>query len=314
MTDTKLNHPKIIHITTSVLDHAQVTSMMNQTRERIAKVLGRPIRCDFDVNVVCKSSGTDMKNRLGFSYVWCTNPEVSNILCGLNPDGSARVKKVTEVVKAAPKPESTSWADMCDEDELDKPIKSKSWADVVDEEEAEADRVVTKLVPLPPLFELTSWPITKEQERFLLDKYPDDVKDGSVIIKVIPSEIKNLATVKEGETGYGCVHNVLYSHSVIAKGTNVDHIRQKFIQFASDPTNGITKKSPDGKILRSNYPIVKIVNVTSKQGSSLRCFITFDPTTHDAEFALLMRRQTWVDGQQLIFISPWRSVYEQFGK
>lgn len=188
----------------------------------------------------------------GISYVRVTDTGVYNMLLGLNPDGTERVEREEILEPEDPKEPETQTTN---QDITLDDIAEMDWADCVDDWVAPIQKKKTVTIrKLEPLLTLNSPRLGK----FTVSR----------------------AIVKDLDDGQK--HDVLVSRNV-PKWITADDIKKRFAPFVSDSKTKY-KKIYDGRVNYFTYPDVSIKNNT--------VYVHFNPSTRDAQFALLMRKKT----------------------
>ncbi len=221
-------------------------------RNRIVKI-SRKIQLDIDPELYFNQVTNKENASLGFGYLWVVDPRAYNIINGRNPDGSERVE--FETIGNLEELEAMQY------EELDKLNlePGMSWADfeeIVDEIKNKY-RPELKKVVLPPLMEF------------------DHMKEIDDTFLIKPAEVKKLSAEY--------CENVICSSSVPDWLTDVQ-IKKSFEKYTSDPEASYTKtiRSSRGDMrVTETYPGVSISNAKM-------VFITFNPLSKDAQFALTM--------------------------
>ena len=140
---------------------------------------------------------------------------------------------------------------------------SKSWADISDNEPPKLSR------NLPPLMTLPPFTYSKSQKNIL----NTDKSNG--FFQLSPAYVTDI--------------DPKFSHYIlccrgIPNWINENDLKNCFIPYASDSTTKIPRKIKN-KRFYDTYPFVSI-------NDKKIAFITFDSTTRDAQFCLLMMRKT----------------------
>lgn len=225
------------------------------------------IKRKFKVNIITKADGSTY----GYGYIWFEDPQLVNILLGLNPDSSERYNKLMDESwqpDPAIEKEYSEW--------LNLPLHyGSSWADVAEIEDRYKQllsRPFTK-VPLSPILTLSY--------------YRNDPNNKYVLKRASISEKEhNIST------------NKLFCSKVPKEVTERDlyHI---FLPFS-------TSKSTVKESKALKYPKISIETNTFKnnQGKKVTnttAIITFDPLTYDGMFSLLMTKRLSINNNILYF-------------
>lgn len=276
-----------LYVKSGVASNEQLMKSMRQSLINVSKKLGRSVPCSFKSNLIIGRNGV----YYGFGYLWVTNPEVYHMLLGRNPDGTERVECYDDPNWI--KPTNTL------EDALSEiTYKSGSWADMTDtEEEIIQTYTCPKIkVQLPPLMELPGYDYDDEQLTHfqrLAEKFKnEEVTDPSVLCCDGTTRNGVLTIPKKGyfQIAPACVkdpdekhcRNVLCSRNIPTWIVEND-LKNAFKFYASDNKTVIERKIKK-KTIKDTYPFVTI-------NDKRVAFVTFDPNTADAQFALLMTRK-----------------------
>jgi len=276
-------NPGILRIASSSLPEQQVREIMARMMQKAQGVLGKGMNTSYSLNVV-KYQGTPV---YAFAFV-CR--ELINIMQGLNPDGTERIKKeLDKTCKAATitsmrtlkKRKSNDFKELYhsyfgtfydEEMQLDSKLDYKgsefSWADFQEAEDnikADYEPKYIKVVQKP-----------------LWQKYYDSVHQK---VEVIPANPKDA----EANTK----HTVLQAKHVDCDITNED-IRAVFAKY--DTKKQYKLRYQSNEFERDYYPIVTRDNGTVT--------VQFDPCTIDAQYAIHMQTKTTIKGQELVFFFP----------
>ena len=208
-------------------------------------------------NVSRDSNGNEVVSYIPqpYFYVWCSNPQVVNLLCGLNLDGSERV-----VVTPAPEPEV---APIVDWTQID---PNMSWADIAEEEDEQNATTGDTITVLPPLFSF-SYPLTQEQ----LDKNP-----------TVPTE----ACVNFGRAEIYS-YDPRKSRNTLRVFSDAPEraIKEFYSRFTTDSTTEYARYL-NGKVIPDTFPFVELC--TTPHSTYYK--VTFNPETKDGEFAVMMTK------------------------
>ncbi len=255
-------------------------------REQIEKVfriaiLELAIPCRYKVNLVSNKDGY-----CGYAYIWISSPQVYFALIGKNIDGKERV-----IFEDDPNwtPPEKPLNDARREIEIDakKSGLKGSWADDT-EDEAEIQKLYTcpKIKrDLDPLVRVPGYIYDNEQQDYLkmraleINEDPEDLQDigyFEVAPAYVPDILERLCP------------NVLISRK-IPDWITEEILKRLFSHYASDLST-LHRRCVNGKHFMDKYPYVNIY-----QHRDVRSvFITFDPSTSDARFALLMTRKVQI--------------------
>ena len=246
----RLTNDHFLYVESGTATNDQLISCLTEAIQKYLVSKPKSFSPKFKSNIITKHDGTTY----GYGYVWVEDLKLSNILIGLNPDGSKRVKEI----------EDTDWvADSNVEKEyhewLSLPLVGKSWVEIADiEDEFQAKLTRPKLYqPLEPLI----------------------VLEGFKMLKASVSEKESHITT-----------NKLFCSSVHSD------IHEKDIKEVFEPFS-TSKSMKKGSSNQHRYPEI---GLETKKGSST-VLVTFDPSTNDGMFALLMTRRVLIKGHTLYF-------------
>ncbi|MEM2987079.1 MAG: hypothetical protein QXV60_03170 [Nitrososphaerota archaeon] len=215
------------------------------------------IQCKFLVKLL-----QDYQRRpTGTAIVFVSNPSVYFMILGKNPDGTERYcntnnplykKLINEIETIKSKlenlnPSTLTWGEFMN--------KEEEYNEMLEEKIKTYKAITNSSLTLEPLIKLPPCKIITSCEI----KYINFEVSRAVILPV-----KNK------------VHNVLECLSIPTWITKQD-LKEKFSIFATD-SKTLQLRKVKGKIIKEPYPFVDIINSTA--------IVTFDPKTHDAEFAL----------------------------
>lgn len=160
-------------------------------------------------------------------------------------------------------PDGTERCQIIDDPNFVPKIDSDSWADIADVEDPPKIKI-----QLPELMSVSNVILTDEQKRTYDTNDEIKLKFGRTYVSDPPSKYH---------------HNVLCGCSIPVDIT-INDLKDLFIPFCSLPRKFHQYKK-DGIMMKEMYPLVSI---TSKR----LAFITFDPSTQDAIFALKIAHKT----------------------
>ena len=246
-----------LYVKCKIATASQLKSSFDLFIKDASSKLGRPIPCNVTINLVENREGKSF----GFAFVFVSNPEVYNILLGLNPDGTERISMIDDPSWVAPQVSFES-------------SKTSSWADISEEEDSMiAPKISTKLGPVAtlPLVKLTE----EQRHTTLSDNmiYKIDTNKDTIELEVSRASVPKL--------GIAIIPNALKCKDVPEWITIAD-LKDSFLPFASD------SKSLHDVMFRKQstteaYPIV----VFNKDDA----YIIFNPETKDAQFCLHMLKK-----------------------
>lgn len=257
-----------LYVKSGVAYNSQLLDCMKRAIENVSQLLNRTIKCQYQANLIVGRNG----KYYGYGYMFVTNPEVYYMLIGKNPDGTDRVAYDADINWKVPdKPLETSLAEI--------PTHG-SWADMTEEEERITELYTCPKIKreLPPLMELPGYDYDEEQSEHLrqvaLTEGNTDPIPRKGYFQISP------ASVRDVDERF--CPNVLCSRD-IPTWMSEFYLKQQFSPYASDRVTSVTRKIKR-KIIMDTYPFVTI-------NDSRVTFITFNPATRDAQFALLMTKK-----------------------
>lgn len=262
----------------------------------------------FRVNYITNKEGEP----LGLAFVFFIDPTLYHMILGRNPDGSARIIEQDDPSwKPPPKDE------VANENGWSLPSKYNkilSWADETEaEEERERKFTCPKIrIPLAPLITIPPVNLTDMQ---MEQKYQDIIEENEGKLDFdrsmvhVPREeylIIEEALIKPLEVKF--MPNVLKAANV-APWVTARHIKTIFTSYVQDSTTQ-HKRVVHGASITESYPFV---NISEKEGKR-SVFVTFDPKTTNAQFALHMQMKTIVrdkiDGMQCMCVLIFHHAYK----
>lgn len=274
-------NPHIIYVNTGVATTEQLINSIKLSLKNVSVDLKRQVTTKFKVNIIVDRSGKNY----GYGYVWFTNTEVYYMLIGKNPDGSERVEwreDLNWVPPVEPRPIRSL------EEELAK-NKGKSWCDIIEEEEEEEAKYTrpVKKVILPPLMVLPDYQLDDNQKEIYRIQQEALARQNGTWkedLKIeVPDYLKfEVGPARVGEVDDKFVHNILCGRNIPIWISEKD-LKDVFSPYASD-TKTKVKRKVNGETVMDTYPFVTINNKRI-------AFITYDPKTRDAQFALMMTRK-----------------------
>ena len=242
----------------------------------------------FRVNFITNKEGEP----LGLAFAFFMDPAIYHMVLGQNPDGSERYIEQDDPSWKPPSKDDlvneSGWSVSAKYD------KSKSWADETEEaEQAERKFTCPKIrTPLPPLIVIPPVRLTDvqmEEKRQDIIEENEGKLDFDPLKVHVPREeylIIQEAQVKSVESKYR--HDVLKAIGV-PDWITPSHIKTIFTPYVTD-ANTKDKRVVHGATVVEPYPFV---NISEKDGKRF-VFVTFDPQTTNAQFALHMQMKTIV--------------------
>lgn len=268
----------------------QLEGVIRKSIKHFEEHFHRKFPCFLKTNLIMGRNG----RFYGFGYLYVSNPEIYYLLLGLNPDGSERIEYINDPLWKSPEKDlddaideivyiGTSWAD---------------WADQEDEVRKKYECPQIKKI-LPPLTIDLSFFYTPEQKELISSL----AREKNFPLPSIPDKgVFTLSPAQVYELDENYSPNVLCCREV-PKWMNDNDLKKIFVPFTSD---AITKnyRKFNGNFIQDTYPFITL---NDKNMS----FITFDPKTNDAQFALLMTKKvTFTKGDKttiLIFSQSYKS-------
>lgn len=272
-----------IYCDTSVATEKQLAECIKKAIIDATQILGEKTTCKFKVNLLVNKEG----KYFGFGYVRVSDSRVYWMLLGRNPDGTERVEQYPDP-NWTPPPDPNEGLT---QEEIIEKNRNKSWAQLAEEE----DKYIQPMIknPLPPLVTIPGYEYDEEQRKHLkklgLEENPEEdieiPKYGYFAIQRGYASDAPPGTVR---------------HKICARNVPDWIPKEAFKSIFSFYTSEESKKkkvknivkTKDGlKEIEDSYPLVNFIN--SKNGARI-VFVTFDPATKDALFALLMTKKTHI--------------------
>ena len=260
----------------------QLVQCVKKGLENVSKVLGRNIECKLIPNMMTNRDGS----LVGAGFLHVSNEEAYNLIIGKNADGSDRVEYRDDPNWKPP---------VKSKEEAEQELSNKkitSWADLADEEDyIEKQYTCPKIKHvLPSLFELPMFELTPDQKL----QYPNG-NEGKFTL--LPARVNDLDD--------NLSPNVLCARNV-PSWVSKEKLKKLFLPFVSDSKTVVTHKVK-GSYVKDTYPLV----VINRENT---VFVTFDPKTRDAQFALHIRKKVSIqhpDNKDLVwdlkFSHPFKS-------
>lgn len=264
-------------------------------REALTKyqtAIGKPLDCRFRVNLVENREGKSF----GLAFVFVTNPAVYYMFLGKNPDGSDRVEYVDDPSWKSPADggltNDAGWSS------ISEPVYTPgmSWADMTDlEEEYEqakeaqmnrhvCPKIAVQLEPLMvlPPFKLTAEQIEEKRSKIIADN-AGKLEFNSDLVEIPELAYFGVDRAMATAVDSKFMPNILKCSKIPMWVTKED-LKMQFAPYASDPKT-LQERFIKGRKVEETYPFVNIND--DRVG-----FVIFDPSTHDAQFALHMMKKT----------------------
>ena len=251
------------------------------------------LECRIRVNLIVNKNG----DYYGFGYIHVSKEEVYWMLLGKNPDGTDRVLEYLdpEWLPPLPKPKLT-------EEEEQERYSNMKWYEIAEEEDKYVHPVIKQV--LKPLMTVPGYKYDEMQYKHLQEIALEKEKDPT---KVPEMGYFELSRAYARDVELGKMTNVLCARQVPEWIPSIA-FKSIFKGYASDPTTKILqKKSTDqrkqqgegdgdaGRVpedVYDSYPFVSLIE-GKKDGGKI-VFVTFEPDTRDAIFALLMTRKVHI--------------------
>ena len=290
----------LIYVESSVATEEQIRACISKAIKEYQHKHDKNFKTSFRVNAVSNRAG----KLFGYSYIWFTNPETYHLLLGRNPDGSPRVEYYDDPNwSPPPRPYEETLREALYQDvdpagSTGPPMlkrKSLSWADSVEEEERiqalyTCPQLTRKLDHLMPLSPIEYEKDQRDQARQLMieeakrkNRWTED------LVIVVPNMIQLIpgpAVVSSVESKY--CHNVLCCLDIPTWITEKD-LKNIFVPYVSTGSKKehreLRVRKVNGETREEEYPWITLNKARHM------AFVTFDPLTHDAQFALLMNRK-----------------------
>lgn len=294
MNNIATENPGVLYISSSQLNDEQVDSIMQRVFKKAKNILGGNYHIDtrYTLNIV------KFQEKPIYTYVFIEDKRIINIIQGLNPGGTKRIKKEVDAtcnyMKFRPevnaKNKDNALAKIYEKyfgnyykaSKIDEKSlyfggyyggigKKHLWSDLQEEEDTIIDsyKEKHKFIKLDPLWE----------------KYTDPVFKG---VEVLP------ATCKMVDPSYSSV--MLEARNVESWVTN-DMLFSIFSRYDTKKQYKLREGDGKGDVSKLYYPLI------SRKDNSV--FVSFEPNSNDAKYAIHMQRKTIVEHsgkrQELVF-------------
>ena len=272
-----------------------------QIRDAFAEALtkyqndsGERIDCRYRVNLIKDRHGVPY----GIAFVYVTNSAVYYMLLGKNPDGTDRIEHVDDPAWVPPPEGKTTndagWSTHVKPVEKVEPVDpdNMSWADMCDFSDSSEDgedgevtcpKIAIKLEPLMvlPPYKLTEEQIENKRQKIILENEGKDDFDPD-LVDVPEFAHFGIDRAMATEVDPKFMPNILKARKVPMWITKADLT----VQFAPYASDSVTRQDRliKGNRISEPYPFVNI-------NEDRVAFIIFDPSTHDAQFALHMMKK-----------------------
>jgi len=253
-----------LYLECGVANEQQIIDSVKTVIAQAEKLLNRRLNRSFNVNVVMGKNG----EYLGYCYLRLASTEIYWMLLGRNHDGTERFE---ERIEFSQKKNENFQADKNEKFEVD-----KTWYERTLEEDAKIQQIIKR--QLPPLLSLPGY------------KYEDDQINHLKKISVSPIPEMGYFIVSRGyatDAPPGATRHRLCARN-LPKWVTEKMLKDVFVSYVSDSKKiGITYF--ERQEISDTYPIIHIIN--NYKNSQNTVFVSFDPSTKDAIFALLMTKK-----------------------
>lgn len=261
------------------LDLSEQNKILRGEIEKLGFELPEEIKleCNIKVNLIVNKNG----EYYGFGYIRVSNESVYWMLLGRNPDGTERILEYPDPdwISPLPKPPLSFEEEQAKYNEM-------SWYDIAQEE----DKYIHPMIKedLGPLMSIPGYKYDEMQYRHLQEMAVSEGKDPS---KVPTMGYFEFARAYARDADDGKMSNVLCARQVPDWIPTIA-FKNIFKIYASN-SDATVRRVPgsdgDFEEVEESYPFIEFIN--GKKDSCKIVFITFDPSTNDAIFSLLMTRK-----------------------
>lgn len=242
-----------LHVLTGVARKDQLIKVLGEAIEQAEEILGRSTNCQYKVNILLTKNG----EYYGYGYIYVSSEEIYWMLLGKNPDGSERIEEYPD----------PNWV----KPEVDKSNEintGKSWFDFVEEEDAYIRPMIKN--QLEPLIQIPGYEYDEDQYIHLQNLAKNNPQESSDVPKMGYFVISR-GFARDAE--YGKINNVLCCRAV-PDWIPMNILKNIFSMYSDN----------------DEYPIISHINGRKYKKTKI-VFIKFDPSTKNAQFALLMTRK-----------------------
>lgn len=267
----------------------QISSVIREAINKYLATLptGHDINSQFKINIVTKHTG----ERLGHAYLFIRDKRLYWVLLGRNPDGSERVEYVDDQNWQPTESDDQSAVPI---DPMEQNTDGLSWADLSELEDKYNQAMERKVKKVAPKIMITQDPLTtippiKLNEKQLQSRRSDEKEE------VPTTEFMKIRRCIVFFPEEGRSKNVIKA-KINFEGAKVEDLKAEdlkvmFSPYASD-TKTLGQRNVNGIQRNEAYPWVDIVRVNNSRNGrdemTSIVFVTFDPKTLDALFALTM--------------------------
>lgn len=277
-------------------DCASVEQIRNAFHEALTTYQitnGVRLDCRYRVNLLTDREG----NSFGTAFVFVTNPAVYHMLLGKNEDGSDRIEYMDDPTWEPPAADelanNSGWSSIAEPVDYS---SSMSWADICDEEEEldrqreeERNRFICPqiAIELEPLMILPPYKLTPEQieikRKKIIQENEGKPEFSSDLVSVPEFAHFGVDRAMASPVDSKYMPYILKTQNVPEWVTKED-LKAQFAPYATD-SHTLQERTVKGLRVEETYPFVSI-------NDGRVAFIIFDPSTHDAQFALHMMKKT----------------------
>ena len=253
-----------IYCDSGIATQKQISDSFEKAIEDAEKILKKKTNCRFKINLLVTKEG----EYFGYGYIWVSSTEIYWMLLGRNPDGTERVEEYPDPDWKPP---------IKDKSKIN--ITDKTWSDIAEEEDSYVQPMIKKV--LPPLITIPGYNYDDEQYEHLSSQTDEEVP------KIGHFEISRAYAI---DAPSGTMKHRLCARNVPDWIPN-EAFKSIFSFYPSgrksDKKDRKDNKDKKNRKNKKEYPLVNFAN--TKKGKIV--FITFDPSTKDALFTLLMTRK-----------------------
>lgn len=280
---TRYHHNHFLYVETGIATNDQLINSLTSSFASNKSLL-KNISLKFQTNIVTKNDGTTF----GYGYLWVEDIKLYNILIGKNEDGSERVSIVDD---SSWKPDPSIIKQKQDLIKFGIP-KGMSWYDATEKEDY-LDKMLESpkiKINLPPLLIINPFIYTDIQK----------LKDPS---KTSHNFVFHPATIAPKD-------DIISTYKIfcpfVPKNLSEKDFKNIFEKFSTSKTI-ISIPDINGKRIQTSYPIISI----DRKKQTHTAIISFDPSTYDALFALLMTRKFILPGSCTLYFDHFKEIKKE---
>lgn len=280
---TRYHHTHFLYVETGIATNEQLINSLTSTFSSHKSLL-KNISLQFQTNIVTKNDGTTF----GYGYLWVEDVKLYNILTGKNEDGSERITLVND---SSWKPDPLIIKQKQDWIQFGIP-KGMSWYDATEKEEY-LDKMLEPpqiKINLPPLLQINPFKYTDSQKL----KDPSKTSDNFVF---------HPATISPKEDS---ISTYKIFCPFVPKNLTEKDFNNIFDKFSTSQ-HKVSIPDHTGKRIQSSYPTISI----DRKKQTHTAIITFDPTSYDALFALLMTRKLILPGVCTLYFDHFKEIKKE---